>query len=709
METRIVDFSETSLHSIYGENCFSDANMRELLPKSVYKELKEIQKGNKTLTPEIAEAVASAMKTWAVSKGATHFTHWFQPLNDLTAEKHDSFITPTEDGKVILEFSGKELLKGESDASSFPSGGLRSTFEARGYTAWDTTSPAFLMPDNSGVTLNIPTAFFSYTGDSLDKKGPLLKSMDVLDRASIRLLRAIGNKTARKVFANVGAEQEYFLVDKNYYDTRSDLVLCKKTLFGSMPGKGQELNSHYYGNIRLRVADFMRELNCELWKMGIPAKTQHNEAAPNQFELAPVYSTVNVATDQNQLTMLILRKVAKRHGLAVLLNEKPFKGVNGSGKHNNWSLCTDEGVNLLDPGDDPKSNTQFLLFLSAILKGCDKYARLIRFSASNAGNDYRLGAAEAPPAIISVFLGDELEEILDKLSKHEDITSAKIGKIQFGVNSLPAVPKDSTDRNRTSPMAFTGNKFEFRMVGSSASIANPNTVFNTVVASVLDEFAEELEQAKNKPDAMLKIITETYRNHKRVIFNGNGYSEEWVKEAERRGLPNISNNVDAIAEIISPETVELFERMKVLSRQELEARYNIYLQVYSRQIKMEATVMLQMARKDIFPAALKYVHDVASTLNQVRATGISCPMGREEKIVAALMENIDRMEETCVSLEQELKITHEITEPFAKAAAYRDKVQAGMKALRFFADELERMVGKTYWPFATYEDLLFKM
>ncbi|MBR4683905.1 MAG: glutamine synthetase III [Spirochaetia bacterium] len=706
---RIVDFSKTSLHDIYGENCFNDATMREMLPKAVYKELKEVQQGNKELTLETANAVASAMKNWAVSKGATHFTHWFQPLNDLTAEKHDSFISPTEDGKVILEFSGKELIKGESDASSFPSGGLRATFEARGYTAWDTTSPAFLMSDNTGVTLNIPTAFFSYTGESLDKKGPLLKSMNALDKASVRLLRSIGNKTVKRVSASVGPEQEYFLVDRKYYDTRSDLVLCKRTLYGSMPGKGQELNSHYYGNIQLKVADFMRELNCELWRMGIPAKTQHNEVAPNQFEIAPIYSTVNVATDQNQLTMLILRKVAKRHGLAVLLNEKPFEGVNGSGKHNNWSLTTDDGTNLMDPGDDPKSNTQFLLFLCAFIKACDKYSGLLRFSASNAGNDYRLGGSEAPPAVISVYLGSELEEILEKLSKHEDITSAKVGKIQFGVNSLPTVLKDSTDRNRTSPMAFTGNKFEFRMVGSSASIAKPNTVINTIMASVLDEFATELEKSKKKSDTILKLIIDTYKAHKRVIFNGNGYSDEWKAEAERRGLPNITNNVDAIAEILKPEAIEVFERMNVLTRQELEARYNIYLQVYSRQIKMEATVMLQMARKDIVPATLKYVHDVAATVNEVKESGVKCPLSREEEMIASIMDSVDKFMQTCLTLEKELKNAHEISDPFEKACAYRDKVFKTMKVLRSYGDALERVVGKTYWPFATYEDLLFNI
>ncbi|MCQ2603814.1 MAG: glutamine synthetase III [Spirochaetia bacterium] len=709
METKIVDFSKTSLHEIYGENCFNDAIMRELLPKAVYKELKEIQWGNKILTLEIAEIVASAMKTWAISKGATHFTHWFQPLNDLTAEKHDAFINPTEDGRVILEFSGKELIKGESDASSFPSGGLRATFEARGYTAWDTTSPAFLMEDNSGVTLNIPTAFFSYTGEALDKKGPLLKSMDVIDKASIRLLRALGNTTSRKVFATVGAEQEYFLVDRKYYDTRSDLVLCKRTLFGAMPGKGQELDSHYYGNIRLRVADFMRELNCELWKMGIPAKTQHNEAAPNQFEIAPVFSKVNVATDQNQLTMLILRQVAKRHGLAVLLYEKPFQGVNGSGKHNNWSLMTDDGINLFDPGDDPKSNTQFLLFLTAVVKACDKYAEIIRASASNPGNDHRLGAAEAPPAIISVFLGDELEEILNKLSRHEDIASAKMDYIQFGVNSLPVVRRDSTDRNRTSPMAFTGNKFEFRMVGSSQSIANPNTVLNTVVADILNEFAAIIEDSDNKSEAVLKLITDTYKEHKRVIFNGNGYSDEWVAEAARRGLPNISNNVDAIATIISEKNVSVFEKMKVLSRQELEARYNIYLQGYSRQIKMEATVMLQMCHKDILPAAFKYSKILASTINEVRKTGLECPLAMEENMVTDIMDNIDRLARTGTELECTLQKVHELTDSFQKACAYRDDVVPLMKTLRKYADIIENNVGREYWPYATYEDLLFKI
>jgi glutamine synthetase len=709
MEDNSGNFTKTSLEKLYGENCFNDSAMHMRLPRSVYKELKEIQRGNKQLTLEIAEIVASAMKDWAIEKGATHYSHWFQPMTGLTAEKHVSFITPVKDGKIILEFSGKELIKGESDASSFPSGGLRATFEARGYTAWDTTSPAFLMKDNSGVTLKIPTAFFSYTGEALDTKAPLLRSMEVINNATLRVLKALGNTTTKRVTPTAGPEQEYFLVEEKFFNKRMDLLFSGRTLFGSMPPKGQEMEDHYYGRIKLRAADFMRELNYELWSLGISAKIQHNEVAPNQFEVAPVFSSVNVATDQNQLTMEVIQKAASKHGLVALLHEKPFAGVNGSGKHNNWSLETNEGFNLLEPGDSPHLNMQFLIFLSAVIKAVDKYSPLLRWSASNAGNDHRLGAGEAPPAIISIFLGAELTAILEKLSQDESFTATNGSYIELGATSLPKLPKDSSDRNRTSPFAFTGNKFEFRMVPASASIAMPNTVLNATVADVLNEFADILEKSDNINEASQNIIKETYRNHKRIIFNGNGYSDDWLNEAEKRGLPNIKSNVDAIPELIKDYSAALFSKLGIMSKEELEARYSIYLEKYSKQINIEAGVMFEMGTLEIIPAVQKYAKECADTIKSLADAGINTGIPEQKEILKSIMENFEGLVKSLNLLKEELAKAKVLSGHLEQAIYYNSKVFPLMEQVRFFADILEKKVGKNYWPFPTYADLLFRI
>lgn len=709
MDDKNTNFTKTPLEELYGENCFNDAVMHMRLPRSVYKELKEVQKGKKQLTLEIAEIVASAIKDWAIEKGATHYSHWFQPMTGLTAEKHESFITPVADGKIILEFSGKELIKGEPDASSFPSGGLRATFEARGYTAWDTTSPAFLMKDNSGVTLKIPTAFFSYTGEALDKKVPLLRSMEVINNATLRVLKALGNTTTKRVTPTAGPEQEYFLVDKKFFNRRMDLFLAGRTLFGAMPPKGQEMEDHYYGRIKLRVADFMRELNYELWSLGISAKTQHNEVAPNQFEIAPVFISVNVATDQNQLIMEVIQKVASKHELVALLHEKPFAGVNGSGKHNNWSLGTDDGFNLLEPGDSPHLNMQFLLFLSAVLKAVDKYAPLLRWSASNTGNDHRLGANEAPPAIISVFLGTELTAILEKLSLDESIISTNGSFLELGVTSLPKLPKDFTDRNRTSPFAFTGNKFEFRMVPSSGSIAMPNTVLNTTVADVLNEFADILEKSDNINETSRDIIKETYKNHKRIIFNGNGYSGDWIKEAEKRGLPNIKSNVDAIPELIKDYSIALFTKFGIMSKGELESRYTIYLEQYSKQINIEAGVVIDMATLEILPAVLKYAKELADTIKSLNDVGIKTGIPEQKEMLQFIMENFEGLSKTLGLLKTELAKAKATAGHLEQARYYHSKVFPLMEQVRFYADILEKKIGKDNWPFPTYVDLLFRI
>ncbi len=703
-----VDFSKVSVAELYGTNCFSNAVMRERLPRNIFKELTDIQAGQKELTLEVAEVVAAAMRDWALSKGATHYTHWFHPLTGLTAEKHDSFISPTEDGRVIMEFSGKELIKGEPDASSLPSGGLRATFEARGYTAWDVTSPAFLKQDLTGATLCIPTAFFSYYGHALDKKVPLLRSMDVLNREALRILRALGNKTSHRVVTTLGPEQEYFLVDKKYYDARPDLYLTGRTVFGSMPAKGQEMEDHYFGAIQERVAVFMRELNTELWKAGISAKTQHNETAPNQFEIAPIFTTTNVAVDSNQMLMETIKNIARRHDMEALLHEKPFAGVNGSGKHNNWSLSTDDGINLLEPGENPESNARFLLFTVAVIEAVDRYALLLRASTASAGNDHRLGALEAPPAIISVFFGSLLTEILDNIAEGKRGTKNGAGaKIKLGVTSLPSFPVDYSDRNRTSPFAFTGNKFEFRMVGSSQSVATPNTYLNLAVAQVLTEFADKLEKASNKNDAIQAIIKESYTKHRRVVFNGNGYSEEWVREAERRGLPNINNAVDALKVMTQADTIELFESHRVLSRDELDSRYHIYLEKYSKQVNIEAGVMIDMARRLIFPAVSSYAGALAREAVSLASIGaISSPQEKRAKRIAELSAELY---EEVAKLERSLLEAQDIEDSFVQAKSYQEKVLPTMDQVRSRVDSLERIVAKHAWPFPTYEELLFKL
>ncbi|MDK2805594.1 MAG: glutamine synthetase [Thermoanaerobacterium sp.] len=622
---------ENSLKTIFGENVFNDAVMRERLPKQTYNALRKTIDEGLPLDPKVADVVANAMKDWAIEKGATHFTHWFQPLTGITAEKHESFISPTPDGKVITEFSGKELIKGEPDASSFPSGGLRATFEARGYTAWDCTSPAFVK-DN---VLYIPTAFCSYTGEALDLKTPLLRSMEALSKQALRVLRLFGNTTSKKVITTVGPEQEYFLIDKKLYEKRKDLILTGRTLFGSKSPKGQEMEDHYFGTIRERVSTFMKELNEELWKLGISAKTEHNEVAPAQHELAPIFNTTNIATDHNQLTMDTMKKVALRNDLVCLLHEKPFAGVNGSGKHNNWSMSTDDGLNLLDPGTTPHENAQFLVFLCSVIKAIDEYADLLRVSCATPGNDHRLGANEAPPAIISIFLGEQLTDILEQISESGSATNSKQGgELKIGVTTLPTLHKDSTDRNRTSPFAFTGNKFEFRMVGSSSSIATANYILNTIVAEVLSEVADRLENANNFNEEVQKILKEIVTNHKRVIFNGNGYSEEWVKEAEKRGLPNISSTVDAIPALLKDKNVKVMEKHGVLSKVELESRYEIMLENYAKTINIEALTMLDIAKRQLLPAVIKFIKEVADSVNAAKSTGL------DVKIVLLLLQNI---------------------------------------------------------------------
>lgn len=700
-----VNYETTSLTEIFGMNCFNDKVMRERLPKNIYKEVKKVQNGDKELTIEVADVIANAMKDWAIERGATHYTHWFQPLTGLTAEKHDSFINPTADGGVIMEFSGKELIKGEPDASSFPNGGLRATFEARGYTAWDVTSPAFLKEDNTGVTLYIPTAFVSYFGEALDKKVPLLRSMDVISKQALRLLKALGNTTATKVTTTVGPEQEYFLVDQKLFDKRPDLVFAGRTVFGAMPPKGQEMEDHYFGTIKERVAAFMIELDTDLWKLGVSSKTKHNEVAPNQFEMAPIFHTTNVATDHNQLVMETIRKVATRHGLVALLHEKPFAGVNGSGKHNNWSMGTDDGQNLLEPGNNPQENAQFLLFLAAMIKAVDKYAPLLRMSAANAGNDHRLGANEAPPAIISMFLGN-LEEILEGLATGKPVASADGGKLEIGVNSLPKLPRDLTDRNRTSPFAFTGNKFEFRMVPSSESVAGPNVVINTIAAEVFSEFAEALEKSTDKKATVTKLIIDTYNAHKRVVFNGNGYTQEWVEEAAKRGLPNINNTVDAIMETTKDYSMDVFTKYGIFKKEELESREHIYLEKYSKQINIEAKVMVEMSNLQIFPAASGYAKQLADTISAVRAAGVTADLA-QANVLSAVVENLNGLKSKTDELSALIVEAAGKDCVHTQAKFYRDAVCSKMAEVRAFGDALEKLVDKAAWPFPTYEELLF--
>ncbi|MDR2516158.1 MAG: glutamine synthetase III [Spirochaetaceae bacterium] len=705
------DGRDTPLTEMYGSNAFSNAMMRERLPVNIYREVVAVQNGEKELSPQVADVVATAMRDWAVEKGATHYTHWFHPLTGLTAEKHDAFISPTGDGRILLEFSGKELIKGEPDASSFPSGGLRATFEARGYTAWDVTSPAFLKQDKTGVTLCIPTAFISYYGHALDKKVPLLKSIDALSKQAIRVLRALGNETSKRVFPTVGPEQEYFLVEKEFYDRRPDLMLTGRTVFGALPAKGQELEDHYFGAIKERVADFMRELNYELWKVGIPAKTQHNEVAPNQFEIAPIYSNSSTAVDANQLVMETLHSVASRHGLEALIHEKPFAGVNGSGKHNNWSVSTDDGVNLFDPGENPESNARFLLFATAVVEAVDRYALLLRSSAATAANEFRLGANEAPPAIISIFFGGALTEIFDNIAEGKSSgKSAANSQIKIGVTSLPALPKDVSDRNRTSPFAFTGNKFEFRMVGSSQSIATPNTYLNVALAEVLSGYADKLEAlpaGSGKNEAIQSIIRESYKAHKKVVFNGNGYAEEWLREAERRGLPNIKSAPDALQVLSRSETIALFERHGVFSREECESRCHIYLEKYSKQVNIEAGVTIDLVQRYIFPVATSAAASFAGDAAALASVGANntAPAKRAKKIADISGELYDET----AKLEAVLAEAQALEEPFAQAKAYAGKVKPAMEAVRLRADALEKIVPKNEWPFPGYEELLFKL
>lgn len=702
---------ETSMEKIcvtdiYGMNVFNDAVMCERLPKKIYAELKKTIKNGETLKPEVAEVVANAMKDWAIEKGATHYTHWFQPMTGITAEKHEAFISPTENGKAIMEFSGKELIKGEPDASSFPSGGLRATFEARGYTAWDCTSPAFLKEDHSGMTLCIPTAFCSYTGQVLDKKTPLLRSVEALNKQAMRILRLFGNTTTNRIITSAGPEQEYFLVDKEAYNKRRDLIFTGRTLFGAMPPKGQELDDHYFGSIKERVACFMHELNVELWKLGIAAKTQHNEVAPAQHELAPIYDDSNLATDHNQLIMEYMKKIARHHNLVCLLHEKPFAGVNGSGKHNNWSISTDDGKNLLEPGKTPHENIRFLLFFVAVLKAVDEHADLLRVSAANPGNDHRLGANEAPPAIISVFIGDQLEDILEQIESGEATRSKQGGKMDIGVSTLPYLPKDATDRNRTSPFAFTGNKFEFRMVPSSASIGCPNYMINTIVAETLREFADELEGQEDFQTAVMELIRKTVKEHKRIVFNGNGYAEDWLTEAKKRGLPNIECMVDAISALTTEKAIDLFGRHHILSEAELTARSEILYEDYSKQINIEARTMIDMVCKQIKPAVIKYSGVLADTINSLKAAGAD---------TAVQTELLNQITNELKELNSCLKVLEEKTDHATKMEAdgktiakyYRSDVFAAMEALRKPADVLEMLVDERYWPFPVYGDLLF--
>lgn len=694
---------------IFGENVFNDTVMQERLPNKVYKNLKKTIEEGKELDLETADVIAHEMKEWAIEKGATHYTHWFLPLTGVTAEKHDSFISaPMSNGKVLMSFSGKELIKGEPDASSFPSGGLRATFEARGYTAWDCTSPAFVRQDAAGATLCIPTAFCSYKGEALDQKTPLLRSMEAIDKESIRLLRLFGNTTSKKVTPSVGAEQEYFLVNAEKFLQRKDLIYTGRTLFGAMPPKGQELDDHYFGTIRQRIASFMRDVNIELWKVGVSSKTQHNEVAPAQHELASIYAKANIAVDHNQIVMQTLKRVAGQHGMKCLLHEKPFAGVNGSGKHNNWSLITDDGINMLEPGKTPHENTQFLLVLTCILKAVNKYADLLRESAADPGNDHRLGADEAPPAIISVFLGEQLEDVIEQLvSTGEATHSLKGGTLRTGVTTLPDLYKDATDRNRTSPFAFTGNKFEFRMVGSRDSVANSNIVLNTIVAEAFADTCDVLEQAEDFDKAVHDLIKEYAIENQRIIFNGNGYSEEWVKEAKRRGLPNIKSMVEAIPAIVSEKTVALFERFHVFTRAELESRAEIQYEAYAKAINIEARTMIDMASKQFIPAFIGYTKTLADTVIAVRDAGADAEV--QSEILKEVSVHLKETRDALRMLEEVTEHASSMQEGPEQAHYYYEKVMPAMEALRAPVDKMEMIVDKEVWPMPSYGDLMFEV
>ncbi len=690
---------------IFGCNVFNDATMKERLPKETYKALKKTIHDGKPLDLRVANTVANTMKDWALEKGATHFTHWFQPMTGITAEKHDSFITPTDDGHVIMEFSGKELIKGEPDASSFPSGGLRATFEARGYTAWDPTSYAFIK-DN---ILCIPTAFCSYTGEVLDKKTPLLRSMEAINEQGLRILKLFGNTTAKRIITTVGAEQEYFLIDESNYELRKDLIYCGRTLFGAPAPKGQELDDHYFGAIKPRISEYMKDLDAELWKLGVLAKTKHNEAAPAQHELAPIYSTTNIATDHNQLTMELMKKVAQKHKLTCLLHEKPFAGINGSGKHNNWSLSTDTGVNLLDPGKTPAENAQFLLFLAAVIKAVDEYQDLLRVSVASAGNDHRLGSGEAPPAIISMFVGDELEAILDAIVSGEHYSSAKMPKMELGVDVLPSFPKDNSDRNRTSPFAFTGNKFEFRMLGSTASVADPNIVLNTIVAEELKEFADELENAENFKDAMNALVKKTISEHKRILFNGNGYSEEWKEEAEKRGLLNLESTVDALPILITEKSIKLFSEHKVYSESELMSKYGILLENYSKIINIESLTMIDMVKKDYLPAIFAYTAELSNTVISKKTVSAEIICTAESDLIVRLSKLSEKIYSTVNLLSETETKAANTKDAYEQARLYHDEVLPLMDKLRLYVDTAESITAEDYWPVPSYGDLTFRV
>ena len=683
----------------FGSDVFNESVMKERLPKATYKALKKTIDNGDPLDIEVANIVANAMKDWAVEKGCTHYTHWFQPMTGLTAEKLDSFISPTEDGHVIMEFSGKELVKGEPDASSFPSGGLRATFEARGYTAWDPTSYAFIKEK----ALCIPTAFCSYNGEALDKKTPLLRSMEAINKSALRILKMFGSDATR-VTANVGPEQEYFLVDREMYAKREDLILAGRSLYGAPAPKGQELEDHYFGTIKTRVQAYMKDLDEQLWKLGIYAKTKHNEVAPAQHELAPIYGTTNIATDHNQLTMEIMKRTARKHGFKCLLHEKPFAGINGSGKHNNWSISTNTGVNLLDPGKTPAENAQFLLFLTAVIKAVNDYQDILRASVASAGNDHRLGANEAPPAIISIFLGDELTGVLDAIVNGVKYADKRV-EMEFGVDVLPHFPKDTTDRNRTSPFAFTGNKFEFRMPGSKLSVAGPNTVLNTIVADVLDQFADELEKADNFQDALDDLIKRTIKENQNIIFNGNGYSDEWPVEAEKRGLLNLKSTPEAVPAFLAQKNVDVFSKYGVYTEAELQSRVEILLDEYCKTLNIEALTMIDMAKKEILPAAAKYIKDIAKTAELAKSCGAETVF--EEETVKEISALVTEMYKALGTLEADVQKVHSIEDTQEMANFFHDTIFADMGALRVPADKIETLVGKDYWPYPTYSDLLF--
>lgn len=698
-----------SVSEMFGKDVFNDAVMKDRLPKSVYKKLKKTIEDGAELDPSIADVVAHAMKDWAIEHGATHFTHWFQPLTGVTAEKHDSFISAPVDGKVIMEFSGKELIKGEPDASSFPSGGLRATFEARGYTVWDCTSPAFLKEDAIGVTLCIPTSFCSYKGEALDKKTPLLRSMQAVNEQSLRILRLFGNTTAKRVVPSVGPEQEYFIVDRAKYLQRKDLIYTGRTLFGAMPPKGQEMDDHYFGSIKPRVEAFMEELNEELWKLGIPAKTEHNEVAPAQHELAPVFETVNVAVDHNQLVMEMMKKVADRHGLACLLHEKPFEGINGSGKHNNWALSTDTGENLLNPGKTPAENTQFLLFLAAVVEAVDDYADLLRISVATAGNDHRLGANEAPPAVVSMFLGEELEAVVDSIKSETYFEGKGAVQMSIGPKVLPHFTKDNTDRNRTSPFAFTGNKFEFRMPGSSLSLSGPNVILNTAVAESLAGFCKVLDglTGSELDLAIHKLLKDTFTDHAKIIFNGNGYTDEWLAEAKKRGLPNLKSTPEALPHLIAEKNIELFTKHHVLTKEELFSRYEILLEDYAKTIHIEAKTMEEMVQKDFLPSLFSYVNDLACTGSTKKELVPGITTKAEEKLITKLSGLADTISDELDTLKDMIGTAEGMDDYLKAGTYYHDTILAEMETIRLAVNDAEVLIPEDYLPYPTYDALLF--